>query len=278
MSPGFVVLVFSELAPLPYSSNMALDADTVLWALRGLHDPQDCGVRAHDLARFMSKDATLSEDFSGDDVTAVLESLVAEGTLTHASTTVTDESDENASNPDTTLYRFPSGIESLVPDADSSEQDGWDDLLGLGADQPRNFLLEALAEDAAVGVDLKASAAADAAEIASLRVRVDELEGERDSLLAERNTWRRRAELADKEVARLRGDGDELRTRVLEFETLLGRERVLAAERRETARRAAAGLARALEELERVEPSAPDSRPQAPATRHRKMPRGNWLQ
>jgi len=250
---------------------MALDADTVLWALRGMHDPQDDGVRAHDVARFMSKDATLSEEYSGEDVTEVLESLVAEGTLMHAS------------SYDATLYRFPSGVESLVPDdgtvAGVAEHNGWDHWLGLGESQPRDFLLEALAEESTVGVEVPTPTAADDAETnASLRVRIDEMEWERDALLAERDTWRQRAESADENVSVLHGEGDELRTRIRELENQLGRERILASDRLETARRAAAGLARALEDLERLEPSVPDARAQTHAGRHRRMPRGNWLQ
>ena len=263
---------------------MTLDADTVLWALRGLHDPKDGGVRADDVALFMSKDATLSEDYSSDDVTVVLESLVAEGALTHASTTGADEFAEAESSHTTTLYRFASDPDSGLLTVDrtisgSAARDEWDDWLGLGADQLHDVLPEALAENATVGVEVETATAADEADAdAYLRARVDELERERDALVAERDTWRRHAELTEQELSRSRAEGDVLRTRVRELENLLERERALASERSETARRAAAGLARALQELELLQPSAPDSRARPRATRHHKALRGNWLQ
>jgi hypothetical protein len=62
------------------SFDEALDAQTVLWAVRGMSAARP-GVSAEDVARFLSKDATLSAPYDRDDVAVLLDSLVAEGTL-----------------------------------------------------------------------------------------------------------------------------------------------------------------------------------------------------
>src|SRR3954447_2802658 len=110
----------------------------VLWAVRGMNDSPDSAVRAGDVARFMAKDATLSEQFSRDDVTDVLETLVADGTLTHASTAASDAHEVDESTDTALLYRLVSGPDSLLLDSDSLHdgkppRDEWDDWLRLSA-------------------------------------------------------------------------------------------------------------------------------------------------
>jgi hypothetical protein len=259
---------------------MTLEADTVLWAVRGMHDPRDDGVRADDVARFMSKDATLSEDYSLDDVTVVLESLVAEGTLTYVPTTDVSELDENESSH-ATLYRIASGSESLrlVVDREVADFDvNWDDWSGLGASAPHEVVSDSTAEGATVAVEVMTAAAADDAPTEPSRSdRELELERERETRIAELDEWRRRAESAEHEVARSQCDADQLLARVRELEQLLERERALNDERSETARRAADALARARDELQRLEPAVTHSRTRPQVARPRETFRGNWL-
>ncbi len=68
------------------SFDEALDAETVLWAVRGMQAAQPA-VKADDVARFLAKDTTLSVQYDRDDVTVLLDTLVADGTLTYEPTT-----------------------------------------------------------------------------------------------------------------------------------------------------------------------------------------------
>jgi hypothetical protein len=278
---------------------VALDADTVLWALRGLPF-QAGGVSADGLARFLAKDATLSEHYSSDEVKFVLESLVAAGDLTYAA------ADRNEAGAATMLYRPASCPESLtVPAngtvADGSEDDAWDRWLGHdGANEMHDLLDLELADHATSGVGAKTPATAAGTESdAGARARVDELERarddlellrdelerardelerERDSLVAACDEWRGRAESAAQAVLRARCESDELRIRVRELERRLDLQRALDFERSEATRRTAAALARARHELERLEPSVASAPAQPQATRPRPSLRGNWLQ
>jgi hypothetical protein len=294
------LIAFLERGLRPYPFAMALDTDVVLWALRGLHDPKRGGVRADHVARFMSKDATLTEYYSSDDVTEVLESLVAEGTLTHAATTGADEFGETEPSRTPVLYRFAS-LDSVV--AGRAPRDEWDDWLKLGADPLPDLVSESLPD-------------------LSMLVRVYELEQERDALKVERETWHRRAESAELEIFRARseaeqeiartrdeaeqeisrardeaeeeasrartkaeqsvtralGETTEIRTRLRALEKLLKRERAAAAERLTAASRTAEGLARARDELESLAPTDSDIRFQPQTTRDPKTLRGNWLE
>src|SRR5262245_17864760 len=68
------------------SFDEALDADTVLWAVRGMNATR-LGVSAQDVAEFLSKDTTLSSQYERDDVGVLLDSLTADGMLTYEPTT-----------------------------------------------------------------------------------------------------------------------------------------------------------------------------------------------
>jgi len=236
---------------------MTLDADTVLWALRGMHDPQHEGLRAEEVAKFISKDATLTGQYRSCDVTVVLESLVADGTVTHALADDDLLGDESA--PATTLYR-------LSPDADP---------LSLQADMtfPADFGPLVLVKD--TSAELNAVTVLDAPRVGPyLHFQADELQRERDALIEERDSWRERAE---REMARSLKESGELRARIRELETLLEslmeRERALELKRSETTSRVVTALTQARDELEHL---FADDRVQASETSHRR-PRGNWL-
>lgn len=64
----------------------ALDAETVLWAVRGMQAAQPA-VSADDVARFLAKDTTLSVQYDRDDVEVVLDTLTTDGTLNFEPTT-----------------------------------------------------------------------------------------------------------------------------------------------------------------------------------------------
>jgi hypothetical protein len=265
---------------------VALDGDTVLWALRGL-PCQGGGVSADGLARFLAKDATLPEQYSSEEVRFVLETLVAAGDLTYAPAAGVDTSDRNDASTAPMLYRPASSPETLIVHedggvADSSDADAWDAWLRHdGAHELDDLSTAAPAEHATSAVEAKWPDGADEAEIdaaADARARVDELERERDSLVAERDEWRERAESVEQAVARAHCESDELRIRVRELERRLDLQRALDFERSEATRRTAAALARARHELERLEPSVAGDRAQPQATRPRPALRGNWLQ
>ena len=75
------------------SFDEALDADTVLWAVRGMSGAH-VGVSAEDVTRFLSKDTTLSVQYDRDDVTELLDSLAAEGALNYEPATGVWSTDE----------------------------------------------------------------------------------------------------------------------------------------------------------------------------------------
>jgi hypothetical protein len=286
-------------------SAVALDGDTVLWALRGLPF-QGGGASADELARFLAKDATLSEHYSSDDVSFVLESLVAAGDLTYAPAAGEGASDGNESTTATMLYRPAACPEPLIVRADGSVADGsegdaWDRWLRHdGANGMHDLLDLERAEHATSGVGAETPDVAEETETAAdARARVDELERardelerardelererdelerERDSLVAECDDWRGRTESAAQAVSRARCESDELRIRVRELERRLDLQRALDFERSEATRRTAAALARARHELERLEPSVAGDRAQPQATRPRPVLKGNWLQ
>src|SRR6478672_9690807 len=68
------------------SFDETLDAETVLWAVRGMNSAR-LGVSAEDVTRFLSQDTTLSTRYDCDDVGVVLDSLTANGMLTYEPTT-----------------------------------------------------------------------------------------------------------------------------------------------------------------------------------------------
>jgi len=236
---------------------MALDAEAVLWALRGL--PARDGVSADELARFLSNDATLSEDYSRHDVSKVLDALVAAGDVSHVSTTGPSAFDRDEPTHGTMLYRlrFP---ESPI----------------LYTDEMQNAVTEAVARQSNIGAEAKTRATPDELDTYAT-LRVDELERERDAFIAERDRWRQRAESAEQEVACARSESCELRSRILGLERLVEFQRSSEFERSEKARRTAVALARARHELERLEQSIASGRSQPQATRPRPTPRGNWL-
>jgi len=259
---------------------MTLDADIVLWALRGLKDSQGRGVPADDVAHFMSKDATLSEYYSSEDIAIVLESLIEEGTLVYASGSDLGEFDEKYSSDAGMRYRFAAGTEWLLDTGGIlSTQVAWEDVLGPGANERHRILLEGWSEVPTVEVETRTSTAAQESHTdLHLSVRLDEMELERDALHAERDSWQQRAESAEQRLKRLCSERDELHAQIHELEHLLEQERVRSSERSQAARRAGAALARARNELERLEPAAAKDHPQSQTARHRKRPRGNWLQ
>jgi hypothetical protein len=281
------------------------DADTVLWALHGLPDSHGRGVRADDVARFMSKDATLSEQFTDGDVAVVLDSLVEEGALVYAS-------EAHAGDIEVMRYRVATGSEALQNTLqDVAAHDDDDGAFSLAVDERYELLLDALGPG---------STTEQADGDASLLARIDELEHEREQLIEERESLGRRAQSAEDECVRLTALSDELRTRVTELDrlldderasgsrlrelaestehqlaesrresdqlrerlkeldTLLDQERVLSSQRLQTTRQAADALAHARHELERLESSGPVRLPHASTARHRKKFRGNWLE
>jgi len=216
---------------------MAVDADAVLWALRGLHDSQGRGVRADDVARFMSKDATLSEDYGRDDVASVLDALVEDGVLTCSSTL-----DAGGTNEPSALvrYRVASGCEVLHAAVVGLPlyEDG-DDLLSVDVEERYDFFLEALADSSDIAVP-------DSDTDALFSLRISELEEERDTLVAEQDalrarvdefenlleqerassaTWRQRAEVSEEQLAHAQNEGEHLRARTQELDDLLEQER-----------------------------------------------------
>jgi hypothetical protein len=230
-----------------YCPGMAVDADAVRWALRGLHDSQGRGVRADDVARFMSKDATLSEHYGRDDVATVLDTLVEDGVLTCSSTL-----DAAASNEPSALvrYRVASGCEALqAADAGVPLYEDGDDPFSGGVEERYDVFFEELADSSAVAVpdpdtdalflrisDLEAERDTHVAERDALRARVDEFEELLEEERASSATWRQHAEVAEEQLAHSQNEGEQLRQRVWRLETQLERERVLSAERLETTR------------------------------------------
>jgi len=224
----------------------ALDAQTVLWAVRGMSAARP-GVSAEDVARFLSKDATLSEPYDRDDVAELLDSLVLEGTLTYDSTR---------------------GVWST------------DDVLGHAFADP-GWGAEAGSATTMRGAEADAFLRLRVEELERERIK---LERERTELGAERDEWRRRAESAEEDASSAHNLGEELRARVHELEQLLDRERAAGDERSDTTRRAAVALARAQRELERLESEEAGQGAGAgprvtspPHTQPRKTLRGNWL-
>jgi hypothetical protein len=112
---------------------------------------------------------------------------------------------------------------------------------------------------------------------AFLRLRIEQLEHERNELGVQRDKWRARAESAAQDAKRARAAGEELRTRVHELERLLEEERAAEDERSDNTRRAARALARAQQELEGLRPDSGDGADDDRPTRSRRPLRGNWL-
>jgi hypothetical protein len=236
---------------------MTLDADTVLWALRGMHDPRHGGVRADDVAHFMSQDATLSDRYRGCDVKAVLEALVAEGAVTHARGATRLNADD--SGPATTRYRVApeAGAPVVRPDA------------ALPADVPTLVLLQDTIAELKSTITLD-----DARPDPYLDFRSEELERERDALIGDRDSWRQRAESSEQEVSRSLKECDDLRARVRELEALIEKASALEFERSQTMRRlVAAARDRLGDEPERHGADEPVPAKAIP----RKRLRGNWL-
>jgi hypothetical protein len=244
------------------SFDEALDAETVLWAVRGMNASR-LGVNAEDVARFLSKDTTLSTRYDCDDVGVVLESLTADGMLTYEPTTGEWAAIDANRN-------IAGAVETEDTEIDLRETEGVDHLddafTGVFADlRPP---VEVAKAPAPLG-----EAVADA----FLRLRIDVLERERNEMASERDEWRRRAEALEKDAATARAVSDELRSQVRELEDLLDRERTAGYERSDTTRRAAEALARAQEELDRLEPMPVEEETDRPRTRSRPTMRGNWL-
>jgi hypothetical protein len=243
------------------SFNDALDAETVLWAVRGLNASR-LGVSAEDVVRFLSKDTTLSAHYDHDDVGVLLDSLAADGMLAY--------------EPTTGEWAAIDASATSAGDIDEVEPDDRGASAGTAAtDDPFTRAFAGLGPS---GTEAQqATTLGEAVAEAFLRLRVDELERERNEIGAERDEWRRRAESAEKDAVSAREVGDELRERVRELERLLERERAAGYERSDTTRRAAAALAHAQQELKRLEPTAADGDPDPQAARSRRTLRGNWL-
>jgi hypothetical protein len=254
---------------------MTLDADAVLWALRGLQGVQGGGgACAEDVAHFLSKDATLSDEYGVDDVTEVLESLVDEGTLALA--VVGDGGDE--SRRDLAFYRFSSDPDPGPLHAPLVEVAAPRPRLGTGPVPVGSVIPEVLAEAVDVRVEgMLAAVAREAEATRALRVEMGERERERDALVEERDRWRARSDAVAEELARVHDEAAELRARVRELEQLLELERSSGMERSDAAHRAAAAIAHAQRVLERIEPTPSDSRGRPRAISHRRPLRGNWL-
>jgi hypothetical protein len=244
------------------SFDEALDAETVLWAVRGMNASR-LGVSAEDVARFLSKDTTLSTRYDRDDVGVVLDSLTADGMLTYEPTTgewAAIDANGNVAGAEETQDTV---IDLREPDAGGDHLD--DAFTGVFAElRP--------VEDAKPPASLGGAVAE-----AFLRLRIDVVERERNEAAEERDDWRRRAESFEKDVAAARAVSDDLRARVRELEDLLDRERAAGHERWDTTRRAAQALARAQEELERLEPMPVEEETDRQHTRSRRALRGNWL-
>jgi len=242
------------------SFDEALDAETVLWAVRGLNASR-LGVSADDVVQFLAKDTTLSARYDCDDVGVLLDGLAADGMLAYEPTTgewaaidvdAMDGGAGEATEPD------PRGTGASGVDADDPFTRAVAELRPSIEAKPATRLGDAVAE-------------------AFLRLRVDELERERDEVGTERDEWRRRAESAEKDATSVRVVADELRARVRELEQQLDRERAAGSERSDTTKRAAVALARAQQELERLDPAADDEEEDRQSVRPRRAFRGNWL-
>jgi hypothetical protein len=243
------------------SFDEALDAETVLWAVRGLNASR-LGVRAEDVVQFLSKDTTLSAHYDCEDVGALLDSLTEEGMLAYEPST----GEWAAIDADATIGTESEGIE---PDPLPTD---------VGTADPDDAFTRAVAELRHSRLDDKpATRLGGAVADAFLRLRVDELERERDELETERDEWRRRAESAEKDAACARAVADELRARVREVEHRLDRERAAGNERSDMTRRAAVALARAQQELERIDLTVPDDDDDRESTPEKRAFRGNWL-
>jgi len=244
------------------SFDEALDAETVLWAVRGMNATR-LGVRAEDVARFLAKDTTLSTRYDSDDVGVVLDSLTADGMLTYEPTT----GEFAAIDAETVAGAEESGEDielDIREDAGVGHLD--DAFTGPFAE------LRPPADEAKPPASL-GEAVADA----FLRLRIDVLERERNEMTAERDEWRRRAESHEQDAAGARTVIDGLRARIRELEDLLDRERAAGYERSDTTRRAAEALARAQEELDRLGPVPVEEETDRPGPRSRRALRGNWL-
>jgi len=223
----------------------ALDAATVLWAVRGMNADR---VSADDVARFLAKDKTLSVEYAHDEVAVLLDSLAAEGALEF--------------EPSTGEWSVDATLAALAADAQPA----------AGAPTADAFLRlrveELERERDALGEELDdwRRRAETAEEDASIRA----------ALTAELEEWRRRAETAEEHASSHQKAGDELRARIRELEDLLEQERVAGDERAESARRVALALSLAQHELERLEPEPNPA--QAPVSRSRRAFRGNWLE
>ena len=243
------------------SFDEALDAEAVLWAVRGM-DASRLGVSAEDVAQFLSKDTTLSTRYDCDDVGVVLDSLTADGMLTYEPTTGEWAAIDANGNVEGAADVEDTEIDLREPEAGAHHLD--DAFTGafaelrppVGETKPPSSLGES---------------------VAFLRLRIDVLERERSEMTAERDEWRRRAEALEQDVAGARAVSDDLRARVRELEGLLDRERAAGYERSDNARRAAEAMARAQEELERLGPRPVEDETDGQRTRSRRTLRGNWL-
>jgi hypothetical protein len=264
----------------------ALVAETVLWAVKGM-SAAGPGVSAEDVARFLSKDTTLSAKCDRESVAALLDSLVAEGELTYDAANGVWSTDDGLGavfaephwgvdaerattegHAGTDLF-LRLRVEQLERDRSDlgTDRDEWrqraesaqEEASGAHSlgDELRTRLGELeqlLEEERASGED-------------RVRLRLDQLERERNELRDERDEWRRRAESAEADASDAHSLGDELRTRLSELE--------------HTTRRAADALARAQRELEWLEATdADEAAPSRPAPSRSTPPRkarGNWL-
>jgi hypothetical protein len=222
----------------------ALDAETVLWAVRGMNATR-LGVSAEDVTQFLSKDTTLTARYDREDVGVLLDSLTADGMLMYEPTT----------------GEF-AAIEANGILSDSIEGTEGDTAADLGPG----------------GVDAEpATAFGEAVAGAFVRLRIEQLELERNELSAERDEWRGRARAAQQDAATARAAGDELRARVRELERMLEQERAAGTERSDNTRRAARALALAQQELEGSGPARSETAGEPQPTRSRQKLRGNWL-
>jgi hypothetical protein len=253
------------------SFDEALDAETVLWAVRGMNGAR-LGVSAEDVVRFLSKDTTLSTHYDRENVGVLLDSLRADGMLSYEPATGEWAAiDANATMPDPVpvVARHGDFSETGLDQGDSD----------AGTEDANDAFTQAFAGLASAEADANPpTTLGEAVAGAFLRLRVDELERERNELSAELDQWRHRAESAEHDASCARSAGDELEARVRELEHLLDRERAAGHERSDTTRRAAVALARAQQELETIGPlPAKSGAGAAQLARSRRTLRGNWL-